>query len=764
MSYEKQNFVKGQILKADHLNHMEDGIAAAAVGVQGPKGDKGDVGPQGPKGDKGDTGPAATLDPTLSVSGNAADAKATGDAVSQLREDIADVKYIGTTQEGAWDYTGLPVTVNPKQITFVEDADSPFADTPRYVLAGQNFFPYTQKFNKTSPINGITFEQTGRVMHISGTAKEGTFANAYWMNGDSLNFPFPDHVQPGDSITLHTAAAGTTLNTILLQMTIYNADGGQVLSKNHDCSKNQYASTTITLPDGAAYFRMDFKIQSADQTQAHDRYLVAAMYKSDEVVMQSDFVDGSVTDLSLFPVPAEQLHYEVTIRDYINIRMGEGESLTSESLGYLTPEMYGAIGDDYTDDSAALQACISDGIEKRLPVRCMRRYLSGAPVTVTGSGSDVEISSLRYTGTDAAIVMDCDSSRLRVRSLTSGGMGLRLSGSSVDVRHNEIELGMVSTASHCISLESPAYAVFQNSIRFRRLMAGGDGCFCITTEVLETRASYITENTFEGGQCRNADWAFYGIGGNSKFYNFQVESYIKGGYCFVGNANALVIGDRHAESMRDGEYPYLKIFSKTDTVSASAVTGQTALRYISPVGMRVNEIDVSGTAVLVSYDESDYRTALTSLASMGVIDCQIDYYGQTGENNAKHYNTFARRALIWGNVLIFQDIPYQRWNVTENLDLRTITEDTPSMPCVFDIACANCEIWLHPSYCYLGIHRFEVVQTGEYTAKIYDYYTGSCVFDGYSLGAGTFEVTTWCSGRNTSIDGTGMEWGVRKIG
>ncbi len=61
MSYEKQNFVKGQVLKADHLNHMEDGIAAAAVGVQGPKGDKGDPGPQGVKGDtgaKGDKGDA----------------------------------------------------------------------------------------------------------------------------------------------------------------------------------------------------------------------------------------------------------------------------------------------------------------------------------------------------------------------------------------------------------------------------------------------------------------------------------------------------------------------------------------------------------------------------------------------------------------------------------------------------------------------------------------------------------------------------------
>lgn len=33
MNYEKQNFIKGQILKAEHLNHMEDGIEAIASGV-----------------------------------------------------------------------------------------------------------------------------------------------------------------------------------------------------------------------------------------------------------------------------------------------------------------------------------------------------------------------------------------------------------------------------------------------------------------------------------------------------------------------------------------------------------------------------------------------------------------------------------------------------------------------------------------------------------------------------------------------------------
>lgn len=57
MSYEKQNFVEGQVLTAEMLNHMEAGIAAA-TGVKGEKGDPGPAGPAGPKGDKGDKGNA----------------------------------------------------------------------------------------------------------------------------------------------------------------------------------------------------------------------------------------------------------------------------------------------------------------------------------------------------------------------------------------------------------------------------------------------------------------------------------------------------------------------------------------------------------------------------------------------------------------------------------------------------------------------------------------------------------------------------------
>lgn len=56
--------------------------ATGATGATGPQGEKGDTGPQGPK---GETGPAVALDTTLTHEGEAADAKATGDAISAVK-------------------------------------------------------------------------------------------------------------------------------------------------------------------------------------------------------------------------------------------------------------------------------------------------------------------------------------------------------------------------------------------------------------------------------------------------------------------------------------------------------------------------------------------------------------------------------------------------------------------------------------------------------------------------------------------------------
>jgi hypothetical protein len=74
-----------------------------ATGATGPQGETGPQGKQGPQGPKGETGPAVALDATLTHEGKAADAKATGDAISAVK----DRQNILTGSE-----TGNPLSVD----------------------------------------------------------------------------------------------------------------------------------------------------------------------------------------------------------------------------------------------------------------------------------------------------------------------------------------------------------------------------------------------------------------------------------------------------------------------------------------------------------------------------------------------------------------------------------------------------------------------------------------------------------------------------
>lgn len=110
---------------AESLQELKDGIANGEFkgekgdpgpigpvgpqgeqGPQGPTGPQGETGPQGkqgPQGPQGENGPAVALDTTLTHEGEAADAKATGDAISAVkaRQNI----LIGTE-------TGNPISVD----------------------------------------------------------------------------------------------------------------------------------------------------------------------------------------------------------------------------------------------------------------------------------------------------------------------------------------------------------------------------------------------------------------------------------------------------------------------------------------------------------------------------------------------------------------------------------------------------------------------------------------------------------------------------
>lgn len=60
MAYEPTTWRDGDLITADKLNKLEQGVQNEQVGPQGPKGD---TGPQGPKGDTGEQGPQGEQGP-----------------------------------------------------------------------------------------------------------------------------------------------------------------------------------------------------------------------------------------------------------------------------------------------------------------------------------------------------------------------------------------------------------------------------------------------------------------------------------------------------------------------------------------------------------------------------------------------------------------------------------------------------------------------------------------------------------------------------
>lgn len=109
MAYMRNIWKDGDIITAEKLNRLEEGVANVGPGIQGPQGEKGEpgeagpqgpmgeTGPQGPKGDKGEpgeTGPAGPQGepgegftggaPTLAILAEDADAAAVLAKVNEI--------------------------------------------------------------------------------------------------------------------------------------------------------------------------------------------------------------------------------------------------------------------------------------------------------------------------------------------------------------------------------------------------------------------------------------------------------------------------------------------------------------------------------------------------------------------------------------------------------------------------------------------------------------------------------------------------------
>ena len=147
-------------------------------GAQGPQGEKGDAGPQGPK---GETGPAVALDATLTHEGEAADAKATGDAISAVKarqniltgtetgnpiavDDAFPAPLCGLTVYGKSTQDGTPSPDNPVPIVSAGDGG-----TVTVKVTGKNLLCIP---DGKRTVRGVTITSENGIISIFGTATE----------------------------------------------------------------------------------------------------------------------------------------------------------------------------------------------------------------------------------------------------------------------------------------------------------------------------------------------------------------------------------------------------------------------------------------------------------------------------------------------------------------------------------------------------------------------------------------------------------------
>lgn len=213
--------------------------ATGPQGPIGPQGEQGPIGPQGPQGPKGDTGPAVALDTTLTHKGEAADAKATGDAISAVkaRQNI----LVGSK-------TGNPVAV--------EDAfTAPLCGLTVYGKSTQDGTP-----TPDAPVPIVSAGDSGSVeMKVTG---KNLLNPALFQNNKYQNF----NVETGYYEITSTDSYWITGFQPCLPNTTYHfnvvTEGGCFYDKNKNPIGTIGFEYTFKAPAKCAYFCVNFSVST----------------------------------------------------------------------------------------------------------------------------------------------------------------------------------------------------------------------------------------------------------------------------------------------------------------------------------------------------------------------------------------------------------------------------------------------------------------------------------------------------------------------
>lgn len=180
------------------------------------------------------------------------------------------------------------------------------------------------------------------------------------------------------------------------------------------------------------------------------------------------------------------LHPEATttVQDGAITEVKFANSLKLKTIkDYITPEMFGAIGDGTTDDTTAFQNAVDYGIANRKHLVLSGNYLIRNTIEIIGNINISSISGeIKYTGVNSALLISkYDNGSINLRSITAlNGDCIELYGSSASnyVQYLNLSWGVLRAGNRCIYSHATSDS-WVNEIRFNegRFLGGQYGIY-----------------------------------------------------------------------------------------------------------------------------------------------------------------------------------------------------------------------------------------------------------------------------------------------
>lgn len=288
---------------ADSLQELKNGIANG--NFKGEKGDKGDTGPigpvgpqgkqgpqgptgatgaTGPQGEKGDTGPAVALDTTLTHDGEAADAKATGDAISAVKarqnvltgsetgnpisvDDAFPAPLCGLTVYGKSTQDGTPTPDAPVPIVSAGDGGSVAVK-----VTGKNIFPGPEQ-PKTVERNGLTFSYKDGMYTLTGTSNENTWFNIYPVIDNTTSTSYNGNTIYSDGkIAVVNGLKNKLCNIAFRKVNNTNSTTIITATNNKKLLQHNTSGVFIYAPSGTYSDTFTLMITGENQTEDYEPY------------------------------------------------------------------------------------------------------------------------------------------------------------------------------------------------------------------------------------------------------------------------------------------------------------------------------------------------------------------------------------------------------------------------------------------------------------------------------------------------------------